>query len=199
MARLQVQIRLSAPLTAGTANMTKQGFIIMLAVAMAGCSPPSEPSNSAALNETADRQTPEPDAIAARMIVTRYFDHIANKRYADAYRLWGNNGADTRGSLDQFARSFGSFERYDVTVGEPTEIKTSAGQDYISVAASARVKLRTANTMSDRSGTVMLRRPASPETASSSTPLTVNGPVGAAGSKSETGQWRIWGVDIRAR
>lgn len=116
------------------------------------------------------------DAVLARETVKTYFDLIHQKRFNDAYRMWGNDGADTRGSAANFTKSFEPYSRYVADVGDPTAIKTNAGQDYIVVATNVRVMLKQTGATSDQSGTVMLRRPAG------------------------TGRtWQIWGADIRAR
>ena len=112
----------------------------------------------------------------AQETVKIYFDLIGRRKYSDAYRLWGKDGGDTRGTTAEFARSFEPYSSYVAEIGDPTEIKTSTGQDYIAVATIARVTLKQSGVVSKQSGSVMLRRP-----------------TGASG------QWRIWGTDIRAR
>jgi hypothetical protein len=133
-------------------------------VLLVGCSPHQQKSES------------PPDAASARETVKVYFSLIRQRKFGDAYRMWGNDGGDTRGSVADFVKSLELYGSYVAEVGDPTEIKTSAGQAYVAVAAKVRVTMKPSGAASDRSGTVMLRRPAKGD-----------------------GEWRIWGTDIRAR
>jgi hypothetical protein len=116
------------------------------------------------------------DAVLAQNTVKTYFSLISQRKYGDAYRLWGNDGADTRGTIANFAASFEPFDAYTAEVGDSTEIKATAGTEYITVATTIRATRKQTGAVSTLSGPVMLRRAA------------------ASG-----GQWRIWGTDIRVR
>lgn len=131
---------------------------------LAACAPQSQ------------KASPSADATLAKETVERYFDLIRQRKFNDAYRMWGNEGADTRGSAMDFEKSFEPYSDYVAEVGDPTDIKTSTGQEYIAVAAKVRVTLKQTGASSDLSGPIMLRRPAA---------------TGAA--------WQIWGADVRAR
>jgi hypothetical protein len=134
------------------------------AALLAGCTPQSQ------------KASPTADAALARETVQSYFDLISQKKFDDAYRLWANGGADTRGTAADFAKTFEPYATYVAEVGDATEIKTSTGQDYISVATKVRVRLKQTGRTLDRSGPVMLRR-----------------------STRSNEPWRIWGTDIRSR
>ncbi|OYY91395.1 MAG: hypothetical protein B7Y45_03725 [Sphingomonas sp. 28-66-16] len=129
-----------------------------------------------------DAPATSPAAAEAKAVAERYFDLIEKKKYRDAWLLWGNGGADSKGTATQFADSFKPFSVYEPTVGEPTEIKARDGQQFIAVAASAHVKIRKTGKEQERSGVVMLRRSADPSE-------TID----------EKKNWRIWGVDLRVR
>ncbi len=116
----------------------------------------------------------------AKATVAKYFDLIAHRDYDAARKLWGNGGADTRGTPVQFARSFTQYTRYDPSVGEPTEIKTTQGKQYILVQASLHVVMKGTGRISDREGVMMLSRSADRQ----------NG-------NPDQRDWRIWGVDLR--
>jgi hypothetical protein len=116
------------------------------------------------------------DVTLAQATVKTYFNLIGQRKYGEAYRMWGNDGGDTRGTAAEFANSFEPYRSYIAEVGDPTDIKTSAGQDYIAVTTKVRVTLKQSGETSDRSGPVLLRRPTGARQA-----------------------WRIWGTDIRGR
>ncbi len=119
-------------------------------------------------------------ARAARAIVVRYFNLIKQGDYRGAYLLWGNQGADTRGSVNDFKASFAPYSTYDAVAGEPTDIRVADRQQYVLVAAKLRVIGRKTGRISNRAGSVMLRRSADPKA-----------------SSADQYAWRIWGVDLR--
>lgn len=123
-----------------------------------------------------------PSAVAARQTVERYFTLIDQKNYRDAYLLWGEQGGDTRGTLEKFEATFKPYSEYRQQVGEPTAIKVAEGKQYILVTATIDVKNRKTGKAAHREGTVMLRRSADPKE--------------TAPDKKD---WRIWGTDIRAK
>ncbi len=116
----------------------------------------------------------------AKATVARYFDLIAQRDYAAARKLWGNGGADTRGTANQFAESFAQYAQYDPAVGEPTEIKTTGGKQYVLVQAKLHVVIKKSGRVSDREGVVMLSRSEDRQT-----------------GDPDKRDWRIWGVDLR--
>lgn len=127
----------------------------------------------------ADAPTPpSPAALEAKRIAQRYFDDLKHKRYADAYRLWGNGGADAGGTAKAFAASFAPYASYVGEAGAPGPIRVSGGVDYILVEAKADT-LSTSGKRKSLSGVVMMKRPA------------------AGGATAAP--WTIWGTDIRDR
>jgi len=164
------------------------------ALVLGGCSSPqsapkaAEPQAGVAASTPAgktmlgDEPASSPSAQAARDVVTRYFAAIDAHDYAAAYALWGNKGADTRGSLQQFKDGITEYSVYKPTVGEPTAIKSREGKQYILVTAAIDVKSRKTGRTAARSGTVMLSRSADPNE-----------------TDPDKKDWRIWGTDIRKR
>ncbi|MFL6859873.1 MAG: hypothetical protein ACJ8EV_03525 [Sphingomicrobium sp.] len=68
---------------------------------------------------------------AAAKVLHAYFAAIAAKRYADAYRMWGNDGQAAGRSMKQFADSFARYRTYHGLVGSPGQIEGAAGSVYI--------------------------------------------------------------------
>ena len=172
-----------------------RGVMLILVSVVAACSPSADPGTANG-GQNAAVGTPLPIPVAepkserllasspaaaeARAVVERYFQLIEKQHYAHARSLWGNGGADYRGSVAQFADSFRVFTRYEPEVGAPTAIKESNGMQYISVAATTHVTLRKTGREQDRAGPVLLKRSADlSETAD------------------DKKNWRIWGTDLR--
>ncbi len=135
---------------------------------------------AAAKKAPGEEPATSPAALEAKKTVEQYFKFIDAGDYRSAYLLWGDSGADTRGTLEQFAATFAPYSVHKSTVGTPTEIKVSDGKQYILVTGTIDVKNRKTGGTAHREGVVMLRRSANP--------------AEAAPDKKE---WRIWGVDIR--
>ncbi len=165
---------------------------VLTAIAMTACSSGNPPADNASPQMSAptvadnsmlgDEPASSASAQAAKEVVTRYFALLDQHDYRAAYALWGNAGADTRGTLAQFAEGIKAYSVYDAKVGEPTAIKSRDGKQYILVTATIDVKSRKNGQTAARSGTVMLSRSADPEE--------------TAADKKE---WRIWGTDIRVK
>ncbi|MBY0519380.1 MAG: hypothetical protein K2P79_03015 [Sphingomonas sp.] len=165
-------------------------FVMLSFGALVACSAEDKGGNAAAVVTNAalpaaaalrgDEPATSPSAVAARDTVARYFAMIDGKDYAGAYRLWGNDGADAGGTIDDFKKTFAIYSKYEPIIGEPTEIHARDGVQYVLVQAKLHVENRKTGKIADRSGTVMLRRSANPDD-----------PVEAKRD------WKIWGVDLR--
>lgn len=167
-------------------------FILLVGgLSLAACSPdgagPSapakpEPAATSTGRMLGDEPATSPAAAEARATVDRYFKLLDVGNYDAAYKLWGNRGADTRGTFEQFKASFAPYSEYRQQVGEATAIKATNGKQYILVTAIADVKNRKTGNTAHREGTVMLSRSADP-----------------AEVDPDKKEWRIWGTDIRVQ
>lgn len=164
---------------------------ITILVLLAGCSPQGQP-NAAEANAATESFTTAPlaapedgpnsaNAQAARKVVEDYFALIGQGKYGEARALWANGGADSGGDAVAFKASFAPYAEYRPKVGAPTFVQSSGASQYIKVAADLEIKFRKDGRVSQRRGTVMLRRSADPRETSP-----------------DKKEWRIWGVDIRA-
>ena len=163
-------------------------LVVLAALATAACSSGSPDSGTAA-NQAASSRAPDADsrllepktspaARDARALVIRYYDLIKERKYADARKLWGHDGADAGGDTRAFAAAFARYSLYQPTVGEPTDIHVTGGEQYVNIAVKLRAKLKKGGRIVEQEGPVMLRRPVADES-------------GGRG-------WSIWGVDIRS-
>jgi hypothetical protein len=132
-----------------------------------------------------DNRTPLPEgpidpksAQGAAQVVQSYFALIGEKKYAEAWKLWGGDGQDSGMNAEQFAASFAAFSQYDAQIGGPGEMEGAAGSSYVDVPV--QVYGRTpAGAPFHRLGTVTLRR--------------VND---VPGSSEAQRQWRIYRINL---
>ena len=116
----------------------------LLLLALAGCSRdepaarPPERNQAAAPTTSATREVaaPAPTPAAERRegedassVLRRYYDHIEAGRYREA---WAMRSASDEG-LERFAQNFAAYDRYQVTLGHPTEPVESEGWRYVEV------------------------------------------------------------------
>ena len=154
-------------------------YSLLLPFAILACSPPRSEA-PVANTTTAANEAPSADALAARAVVTHYFDLIAHRDYAAARLLWDNGGAASGGDAAAFARTFTPYATYEPTVGASTVVTSANGMEYVNVTTRVHVKRVDDGKEFDQQGPVMLRRPVSP---------------GAGPNRAR--EWHIWGVDIR--
>ena len=62
-------------------------------------------------------------------VLRRYYDHIEAGRYRDA---WAMRSASDEG-LERFAQNFAAYDRYQVTLGNPTQPVEAGGWRYVEV------------------------------------------------------------------
>lgn len=140
------------------------------------CAQQPSGNDAAAAKESAN----SPAAKEAQALARRYMTLINAKDYAAARAMWGHDGADVGGSTEDFARTFAPFSRYEGEIGDPTELKTSAGEQFVAVSAKAHVTLQKTGEKRDLVGLIRFRRPAD----------------GAAKNPGQE-KWTIWAVDLR--
>lgn len=66
-------------------------------------------------------------------IVRRYYAAIAAGAYRRAYELWGNGGAASGQSYEEFAAGFAEMARVNVRVTGPGRVEGAAGSRYVEV------------------------------------------------------------------
>lgn len=122
--------------------------------------PPGEgiPGVSAPLPAPAPSGTAtEPGADAAAQVLRDYFVAIGDRRYGDAWRLWGGGGQASGMSQAAFAKSFANYSEYRATMGAPGRIDAGAGQRYIQIPVRVTGSLRDGTPVS-LAGPVTLHR-----------------------------------------
>lgn len=97
--------------------------------------PTSAPTSAPAQPTSVPAQPTSPAAqgdptTAAAQTVLDYYKAINDKRLDDAYRLWANNGAASRQTLDQFKQGFANTVAVNLQLGEP---KTGPGTNAVEI------------------------------------------------------------------
>ncbi|MDO8801692.1 hypothetical protein [Phenylobacterium sp.] len=86
--------------------------------------------------------TPQ-SAQGAADVVQTYFALIGEKKYAQAWALWGDGGKASGMTAEQFAASFDQYSQYHGNVGAPGQMEGAAGSSYVEVPAIAFGRLKT--------------------------------------------------------
>ena len=86
--------------------------------------------------------TPQSAQCAADVVQT-YFALIGEKKYAQAWALWGDGGKASGMTAEQFAASFDKYSQYYGNVGAPGDLEGAAGSSYVEVPAIAFGRLKT--------------------------------------------------------
>lgn len=142
--------------------------------------PPVSPADAAA-GMRGPELASSPSAQEAKLVVQLYYTLIAQRRYAAARKLWGQGGAESGGDVAAFAKGFERYAAYASEVGEPTDIKSSDGKQYISVHVTVTAQRKGSTQISTIDGPILLRRASDPTE-----------------PDADKRDWRIWGADVRA-
>lgn len=86
--------------------------------------------------------TPQSPQGAADVVQT-YFALIGEKKYVQAWALWGDGGKASGMTAEQFAASFDPYAQYHGNVGAPGAMEGAAGSSYVEVPAIAFGRLKT--------------------------------------------------------
>lgn len=108
---------------------------------------PAEPGQPGGL---ADDKTPTSEAPftpdspqGAANVVQTYYALIGEGKYAEAWKLWGNDGkASGQPTADAFAASFGKYSEYRANIGAPGREDAGAGQRYVTVPVQPYARLK---------------------------------------------------------
>jgi len=80
------------------------------------------------------------DAEAAAAVIRSYYDAIARRDYASAYRLWAGQGAASGQSYEEFRRGYAETAAVEVAIGEPGRVEGAAGSRYVQVPVEIRAR-----------------------------------------------------------
>ena len=114
---------------------------------------------------------PEEDGEGPREVLSRYYAHIENGRFAEA---WAMRSASRAGSAE-FARNFAAYERYRVTIGVPSEPVEAGGWAFVEVPIQMFGRFRGGEPFGS-AGSITMRRAA-----------------GASGAGAREKEWHIYG------
>lgn len=82
---------------------------------------------------TAPDPGPLPADAGPAEVVRHYYALIGQRRFADAWRLWGGGGQASGRTADAFAASFADVARYTAKVSAPAAVEGAAGSLYATV------------------------------------------------------------------
>lgn len=94
---------------------------------------------------------------AAATVTETYFALLADRKYEEAYRLWGDEGRASGMTLEEFRRRFAPYASFQGQVYAPGSPEGSAGSVFVAVPVSVTAK-RTDGTTVSFAGSVTLRR-----------------------------------------
>lgn len=114
--------------------------------------PPDEPSMP---SDNVARAEPTPEEAAD--MVREYYRAIAERRYRDAYEMWGSRGRASRQTFAEFRRGFEHTASVEVDVGPPGRVEGAAGSRYVEVPVLVSTR-RTDGTRESFAGAYTLRR-----------------------------------------
>lgn len=93
--------------------------------------PPAEPTAASASAESP--ASAEPGADAAVAVLRQYYAAINARDYAAAYAQWGDAGAASGQTPQQFANGFAGSGDIRVQIGAPGPVDAGAGQRHITI------------------------------------------------------------------
>ena len=85
------------------------------------------------IGQTQTDTSSDQSAKAAIDVVRRYYAAIDRRDFADAYRLWGNDGQASGKSRTAFSRGFSHTSSAQVSIGDVGEPRGAAGSVYLTV------------------------------------------------------------------
>ncbi len=101
--------------------------------------------------------TPD-SAQGAANVVQTYYALLGEKKYRQAWALWGNGGRDSGMSADAFAASFDKYSEYHANVGAPGRIDSGMSQRRVTVPVQVYGRLKADAKPVYMLGTVVLHR-----------------------------------------
>ena len=139
---------------------------------------PAEPGDrTAAFEGTIDPKS----ALGAAQVLRLFGDLLEQRRFAQAYRLWSDDGRASGLSQAQFVAGYDKYAELHSEVGTPGHMEGAAGSSYVDIPFRLYGKLTSGGPF-DLAGMVTLRR--------------VND---VPGSSEEQRRWHIYKSDLEAR
>lgn len=87
-------------------------------------------SDSRRIIPPADAPSASEDAVP---VIHRYFQAIDAREYASAYAQWGDGGAASGQSFEEFVTGFAETAHVDVEIGTPGQVEGAAGSRFVEI------------------------------------------------------------------
>jgi hypothetical protein len=101
--------------------------------------------------------TPD-SAQGAANVVQTYYALLGEKKYRQAWALWGHGGRDSGMSADAFAASFDKYSEYHANIGAPGDIDAGMSQRRVTVPVQVYGRLKADATPVYMLGSITLHR-----------------------------------------
>ena len=98
-----------------------------------------------------------PDADSAVSVIRSYYEAIDERRFADAYTLWSDNGRASGKSVADFTAGFAETAHVKLDTGLPSRVEPAAGSRYITIPVTITANLKN-GVIQSFTGTYDLRR-----------------------------------------
>lgn len=115
--------------------------------------PSSIPSSPSPSVSPLDPNSPE----AAVQVIRDYYDAINQRNFERAYHHWGDGGANSNRTFDEFRQGYDQTDHVVVEIGQPGRIDPAAGSRYIEIPVAITATM-TDGQVQHFSGSYTLRR-----------------------------------------
>lgn len=106
--------------------------VVATAVFLASCAGGGPaPRTEAAGSGAEAAAAPDDPAAEPTEVVRRYYAAIDARDFRRAYRLWGDDGAASGQTFEEFAAGFAETARVEVEIGEAGRVEGAAGSRYV--------------------------------------------------------------------
>lgn len=105
----------------------------------------------------APSQDGAPGSAEAAGVLRRYYAAIHARDFRRAYELWGDDGAASGQTFEEFAAGFEETARAEIEIGPPGRVEAAAGSRYVEVPVEIRA-VTTSGEQERFEGTYTLRR-----------------------------------------
>ncbi len=90
-----------------------------------------------------DISAPDPDsAEAAADVLETYYALIADRKYREAWALWGHGGEDSGLTADAFTASFDKYASYEAQIGTPGRVDAGMSQRWVEIPVTISGKMK---------------------------------------------------------
>lgn len=164
---LALSLALFLPAACGIGDESDSSTPAPVPSASGSTSPSVVPSPSPSAPAASPAPTPSPSPsespldpaspVAAAQVIRDYYQAINQREFERAYHQWGDGGAASNQTLDEFRRGYDQTDHVAVEIGQPGRIDPAAGSRYIDIPVTITATMKN-GPVQHFSGTYTLRR-----------------------------------------